>query len=137
VELAPATFAQVKQARGGRMVLIEDDVLDVVGQLRQIDRSLRVRFAEEGGYFVVYQQTDDGEQLVLTCQELDQRVVERVRLIGSSAYDLVADMEAADAKRESDHEASVKEQVGEIGERLFHAMRKDKGATDRAFIGGN
>lgn len=134
MELQPATFSQVKRGRNGRMVVVDADVLDVVGQLQQIDRSLRVRYAEEGGYFVVYQQTEDGEHLVLTSQELDQRIVARVMQIRHSSYDLAAELEKEDSRREADHEHTVREQVGEIGERLYHAMRKDKGRTDAAFF---
>lgn len=138
MELQPATLAQVRLAKGGRMVNVDADVGDVVRQLREIDRTLRVRYAEDGGYFVVYQLLDNGdEHLVLTAQELDARIVERIRKVNSSAYDFVAELEAGDRQREADHDHALREQVGEIGERLRFAMRRDKGLlTDRAFIGG-
>jgi hypothetical protein len=136
MELQPATFAQVQRARNGRMVVVEDDVLDVVRQLQQFDRNLRVRYAENTGHFVVYEQSEDGEKLVLTAQDLDQRVVERVLQISHSSYDYVQELEAGDRQREADREHQFKEQVGEIGERLHHAMAKDLGRTDRAFIPG-
>lgn len=138
MELQPATLAQVRAAKGGRLITVDADVGDVVRQLRDIDDTLRVRYAEDGGYFVVYQLLANGdEHLVLTAQRLDARIVDRIRKINSAAYDFVAELEAGDRQREADHDHKLREQIGEIGERLHFAMRKDSGLqTDRAFIGG-
>lgn len=135
MELSAATLAQVRRGKDGRMVIVDDDVSNVVRDLQAIDPSLRVRFSEAAGYFAVYQDLGDREHLVTTAQELDPRIVERVSELASKAYDYVAEVEQQDnaAERAKDHR--LHEQVGEIGERLAHAMRKDLGmTTHRAFI---
>jgi hypothetical protein len=136
MDLEPATFAQVRRARDGRVVLIEDDVLGVVADIQRIDPTLRVRYAEAGEYFVVYQLCDhDGdERLVTTSQTFDQRLVERIRQITHESYDLAGELAREDDRRDRERDHEFSEQVGEIGERLFHAMRKDKGRTDTAFV---
>jgi hypothetical protein len=87
-------------------------------------------------YFVVYQLCDqDGdERLVTTSQTFDQRLVERIRQITHESYDLAGELAREDDRRDRERDHEFSEQVGEIGERLFHAMRKDKGRTDTAFV---
>jgi hypothetical protein len=138
MELQPATLAQVQMGRGGRMVTVDADVGDVVRQLREIDPRLHVEYNFDGGYFVLYQLLENGdEHLVTTAQQLDARLVNRVREISSPDYDYVADLEAGDRQRERDHEHAINEQIGEIGERLFHAFKRDTGKhTDSAFFKG-
>jgi hypothetical protein len=128
MEIQPASLAQVRRARGGQFVAIEDDVANVARDLHALDPSLRLRFSEAGGYFVVYQDLGEGkENIVTTAQELDQRIVKRVEEVMQPSYDYAAELAAQDAKAEADAQERFNEQVGEIGERLFHAARRDKG----------
>lgn len=136
MELQPASMRQVRRQRDGRMVDIDADVGNVVAQLHELDSRLRVRFAETGGYFVVYEQLEDGkEHLVLTSQTLDARIVERVRQISSPSYDYAAELERQDAAADREADRRLHERVGPIAEEFMHAARRDRGLqTDRAFI---
>lgn len=125
MELQAATLAQMQRARGGRYVLIEEDVGSVVAQIQEIDATLRVRYSEAGGFFVVYQVTDDGEKLVTTAQELDGRLVQRLQEIAHPEYDYVAELEAKEDAADRARDERFSEQVGEIGERMAWAMRRD------------
>lgn len=124
-EIAPATLAQVVKGRGGNAVLIEDDVCDVAKRIKEINDSFRLRYNEQGEFFVVYQLTGDGEKLVTTAQECDARLVERVRHVASDSYDYGAEMEKADAENDRVKNSQFGEEVGEISERLAHAVRED------------
>jgi hypothetical protein len=136
VEIEPATLAQVRAGRDGRSVLIEEDVFDVARQLKAIDHSLRLRWSESGEHFVVYQllESEDVEKLVLTAKELSPGIVERVRQITHPSYDYVGEIDRMDKQAEKDKDDRFKEQTGEVGERLAHAVRKDLGATNKAFV---
>lgn len=135
MEITPASLSQVTRARDGRLVAVEDDAQNVVNDICAIDPSLRVRYAETSEAFIVYQQHLDGrETLVTTAQELDPRLVERVQKITHPSYDLKAEMERVDAQAEKDQDHAFEEKVGEAGERLAHAIRKDLQHKGKVFI---
>lgn len=126
--LSPATLAQVMRSRGGRMVEISADVQNVVAQLHEIDPDFRVRYSEEGEYFVVYHVRPDGEEyLVCTAQEFDQRIVHEIRRIAAHDYDYIEELERKEAEADRNVAHRHSEQVGEIGQRLGHALRRDRG----------
>lgn len=134
-----ATLAQVQRGRDGRMVEIEADVCNVAQDLRDIKPSLRLRWSEAGGYFVVYDSIElsDGsvvEHLVLTAQQLDQRIVKEVRKAAGPGYDLVAEMEADDRRIDRERAHAEAERLGNAAERLWHALRQDVGASDRMYV---
>lgn len=132
MEIEAASIDQLKRADNGRMVLIEADVGNVVADLQAIDGDLKVRYSEAGDYFVLYKETPlpDGsvqQDLVLTSQKLDQRIVKRFQQISHESYDFVKEMEKKDAQADRDKEHEFEEKVGAIGEKLAHSLRKDLG----------
>jgi hypothetical protein len=135
MEIQPATLAQVRQGRDGRRVLIEEDVLDVARRLQAIDPSLALHWNENGNYFVLTETDAAGtERMVLTAQELDDRLLARVQQIMHPSYDYAAELDRQDrqADRERDHRFA--EQTGEVGERLAHAVRKDIQAKNKIIV---
>jgi hypothetical protein len=137
MEIKPASLLQVQNAQDGRMIVIDDDVLGVAQQLKEIDENLRLRYSEAGDFFVIYQESEDGvhQHLVLTSQDLNPQVVERVRQISSAAYDYVTELDRRDAEVDRARDHQFREQTGDVAERLSFAIRKDLGLTDRAFVG--
>ena len=130
MELERASLAQFRKGRNGRSYVIEEDVLDIVGQIQDLDENLKVLWNEYGEHYVVVEDCRDGkERLVTTSLYLDQRLLARLREMVSPGYDLAAEMEAQDAAadREKDHE--FHERMGERGEQLAHALRKDLGSS--------
>jgi hypothetical protein len=136
MEIQPASIAQVRAGRGGRAILIEDDVLDIARRLQAIDESLRLRWNEQGEFFVIYQVLDDAEKLVLTAQELDERVLRRVREIAHPSYDYMAEVDRMDKQSRKDADHRFYEETGEVGERLAHAVRRDLQAQNKVFVSG-
>lgn len=133
MEITPASITQVFKGRGGRFITVDGDV---ARELQKFDRELRLRYSHGGDYFVVYridEKTGD-EELVLTAQECDLRIVNRLREITQPTYDFAAELDRIDAARTKQIDYEKAQEVGEIGERLAHAIRKDIGATNRAFI---
>jgi hypothetical protein len=133
---------QIIKGRDGRLIQIEADVGNVAADLREIDPGLRLRYSELGEYFVVYHFTDLGngetkEQLVLTAQECDARIVHRVKEIDAqsrSGYDFTAELERVDREREKRIAERFRERIGEASQRLRHAIRKDLGIKTTAHV---
>lgn len=131
----PASITQVRKSRDGHMVAIEQDLLDVISRIREIDPRLSVKWSVDGEYFAIYEDVNGKDELVFTTNELDQRVVERLQFLASVDYDYVKEIDRADKDAEKAQEHEFSEKVGERGERLAHALRKDLQYQGKAFIG--
>lgn len=128
MELDAATIDQIRRSKDGGMVTIENDVGNIVAQIKAINDSLRVRWSEAGEYFVVYHVYPSGkEELLTTAQELDGRLVKRIQKVTSGDYNYLEELDKLEAAKEAESDAKFKEQIGEYGERLGHALRKDLG----------
>jgi hypothetical protein len=135
MELQHATLTQVRAGRDGRRVLVEDDVLGIVRELKEIDPNLTVHWNEYGEFYAIGEMLPDGtESLVTTVPELDARLPEHMRMLQSSGYNYVKEMERQDREAEKAKEHRFSEQVGERGERLAHALRKDLQYGGKAFV---
>lgn len=131
--IEPASLAQVRTGRNGRRILIEEDVLDVARQLRELDESLRVYWNEAGEYFVIVEVLPNGdESLVTTAQELTPALVGHMRQIAKENFAEELERMDRQADRERDH--AFAESVGEHGERAAHALRKDLLFGGRIFV---
>lgn len=139
MRLEPASFAQVRYARDGRRVNIDADVGEVATRLREIDPKLGLQWNEKGDFYMVveYVEKPEGEEerLIFTAQECDQRIVKRMEEIANPSYDFMAEVEAMDRQADRDKDHRFHEQTGEAAERMAHALRKDLGATNKAFVG--
>lgn len=138
-EIQPASMAQIIKGKNGHYIEVDDDVGNVVRDLQEIDNRLRVRYSEAGDYFVVYMREDDMEPgdgyLVTTAEQLDARLVNRIRRISHESYDFSKEVQAIDRQADKEREHAYSEHLGEIAERLAHALRKDRGFDQwRAYI---
>jgi hypothetical protein len=128
IEIEPGSVAQVKRALSGRLVFVPDDVCNVVRDLQRIDRRFRVQAAEDLSLYIVFLEESDGsQQLVTNARHLDQRLVKRIQEIADERYDFVAELDRVEAAADRAFEARQREQIGDLGERLAHALRKDLG----------
>ena len=138
MEIQPASLAQVVTGRGGRLIPITEDVANIARRIKEIDDSLSLQFNERGEFFVVVQtvETPDGpeEKRVLTAQQLDERLIHRLKHITHQSYDFVAEMDRIDAQARKDEEHRFHEKAGEAGEVAAHALRKDLGLKGKAFV---
>jgi len=135
VEIQPASIAQVRLGKTGGTITVEDDVGDVARQIKDLDPSLSLHWSPEGEHFIVVEACQDGKnRVMLTTNELDSRVVERLRYISSPDYDYVKDMDRLDdaAKREADHKFHL--ETGEAAEHMAHALRKDLQYGGKIFL---
>lgn len=128
-DIEPASLDQLKRGANGRMTLIEADVGDNVRQIKEVNKNLFVRYSDAGGYFVVFYRhpVTLKERLVTTAKELDGRLVNRIRRLNSDSYDYIAELEKLDSAAEQAKLDAEKERIGDLAERLAHALRKDLG----------
>jgi hypothetical protein len=130
-----ASMTQVHKSKDGHMVAIDQDLLEIIRQVKELDPNLSIRWSVEGEYFGVYERNKMGkDELVFTTTELDQRVVERLRFISSKHYSYVEEIDKLDREFERDKDHKFAEEVGERGEHLAHALRKDLQAKNKIIL---
>jgi hypothetical protein len=137
MEIRAASFAQVERGRDGRLVTVDDDVLGIAQDLKKIDDKLHLRWSEAGEYFVIYEVSEDGnEHLVLTSQDLNPAVLDRVRQVSHSSYNYAEELDRLDAQVDRDFAYGQRQRFGEISELLSFAVRKDLGVQSRVYLNG-
>jgi hypothetical protein len=141
IDIDPVSVAQARRSRTGRMVAIDDDVVNVARDLRDIDPRFRLFYNEDEHVFVVELHEEGVEHLVGVYRELDQRIVARARRFTRPDFDLVAEIEDSEAAAAAAEDARRAEQLGDASQRLHHALRTDLGRHEfgqtlksRAFI---
>lgn len=150
MEIRPASFDQIRIASDGSMVTITADVGGVAADLRRLDPCLRLRHSERTGVYVVYRLHRNGEpcrdddperteDLVLTAQECDQRIVKRLEYIdpyGRGGYDFAREVERVSRGAKEQERVSFRERVSEAAELAAHELRKADGSRyrGRAFV---
>jgi hypothetical protein len=132
--ILPASAAQWRRSSPVTRVPVTDDVHGVVRDLQGIDRCLQVEYDTAEAFYVVLRKDGPQEDLVLTAQQLDPRVVRRVREIDRPEYDFTAEVDQMDDDAEKQRQADFREEMGGKHEKLAHAIRKDTGDTSRVFV---
>lgn len=131
IDIAPASLDQVLRGRGGKLLIIENDVNNVAKDIHAIHENLFLRYNVEGSYFVVLQNMGEGfrPHVVTTAQECDQRLVRKVQGIVqghvNGTYDYGAEIERHHDERDRINNAQFQENVGEVSEKLAWAIRED------------
>jgi hypothetical protein len=147
VDVRPGTMSQVHKAlHSGRMVAVDHGPHDVATRLREISDELHLHYDPYEAVWIVMQarHMPDGsvkEHLVTTALECDGRLVERVRQITDSSYNLADELDAAEAKADRAHEQRQSEAFGDASEKLAFALQQDLGrheigrtAKSRAYV---
>ena len=124
---------QFYDAREG-LVELEDDVLSVVRQIRELyGHSIRVCHEPTTGEFVLSERCEDGEErLIFTTPVLDARVIDRLLRADKTLRGYVDPYDQQE--REYDELLATRDQqaldrLGDAGERLAWAMEEDGKGT--------
>jgi hypothetical protein len=134
IDIQPASIPQVRAATSGRLVEVEGDV---ARDLQQLDPGLRLRYSPDEDISIVWMVEDGEEQLVATQKgKPDHRLVKKLVEVASETYDFGAELDKREREHTRQREHEFSEQVGDAGERLAHAFRKDLGVQSRVFLGG-
>jgi NADPH:quinone reductase-like Zn-dependent oxidoreductase len=130
MKIQPASIDQVLQTREGEWLVVHADTGSVALQIEEIARArgahLELHRSEHNGIYKVVQFLGDEEQLVTTALEADQRLVDKVREVTSPHYDIGAELDKLEAEKDRSFEHQQAEKIGDIGERLAHALRVDR-----------
>ena len=137
-ELARPGLSYV-DAQSGRIVEIQGDVLDVKTQIRERWPNINVYWDNQEKQWIFTQICEDGtERLFMKRKELDSRCVEAVAAADPSSRTYEDPIDAIDkhnAEVERDRDRRFENQMGDVGERFLHALRKD-GVMDHPDIYG-
>lgn len=135
MQIPNASLIQVKTGRDGRQYTIEQDTLDIVKRIKEIDPRLSVSYNEFGGYFVISELCLDGtERLVTTITELDGRILDHLRKIGSDSWDIGKELERAEDEAHAAQQYAFSEEMGDKSEQLAHALRKDLNVQNKIIV---
>jgi hypothetical protein len=113
----------------GRLVTLENDVLSVVSQVRELtDGRVSVQLDPETGWYHLIEHCEDTtDRLVFSVEALDGRVIRRLQRADSQSnlhedpYDAVErEQDELHARREE----QARDRIREAGERLQVALRK-------------
>ena len=116
-------------ARDG-WVTLDDDVLSIVRQVRDLfGQRITVEMNPQNGDYVFVEHCEDGvDRLIFTTQELDGRCVERLLRSDSQGRAYQDPYDAAE-RAQDDQQRAIDEYyrgyIGEAGEHLAHAMKRD------------
>lgn len=129
------------------MVVVEDDVQNIVRDIKAIDDRLKVYWNAQGQEFDIIEHCLDGvERLVFSTKSLDQRVVHRLRgadhwhgrtdanHVLSDEEDVVARVDAHNEQMEEELNQHLRDQVAYAGEAIAWAMDI---CRDRSSVGGS
>lgn len=145
MKIQPASIDQVRVAADGRLVTVTADAGGVAENLRRLDPCLRLRYSETADCWIVYRVHRNGEscgdddpdrteELVLTAQECDHRIIDRLEYIdseGRGGYDYAKALEDGRRDRERRDRERFHEQIGQTAEQAAHALRRDLGERYR------
>ena len=127
------------------LVPVESDVFHVVDRLKRIDPGLKLSFHKAKEVFVLRWEglNDKGElvnDFVGAYTELDPRLVHLIERLAArenrNRYDLNAELEKLEAEKDREFQHEQDERLGPAAEQLAHALRKDLGVKNRAFMSG-
>jgi len=129
------------------VVEVDDDVLGVVADLKQISDRLHVYWNDQSEWFDIVESCLDGtDRLVTTVPALDARVVEKIkaadhwhgndrpRVILGDDEDFVAQVDSHNEEMERLRSEATADQIGDAGERLAWALDICK---DQSSAGGS
>jgi hypothetical protein len=147
IDLEPPR-AQVKAGRLAltdrmELVPVEADVFGVAERLKRIDPGLKLSFNKKEEVFVLEwhglnDKAELVEEFVGAYTELDGRLVNLVERLAArenrNRYELAKELDRLDAERDREHAHEQYEKVGPIAEGLAHALRKDLGIKNRAYM---
>lgn len=147
VEITPGTISQVQRAlHSGKMVAVDHGPHDVATRLQEINDELHLHYDPYEDLWIVMQARHmaDGsvkEHLVTTARECDGRLVQRVRQITDSSYNVADELDRLEAQADRAHHNRQAEAFGDASEKLAFALQQDLGrheigktAKSRAFV---
>lgn len=139
-DIKPVNYEQVIQA-GDDYYIIDAATSQIVKEINEVDSRLHVKYNTTHNFFVLFAKEEERgqliEYLVKTFTELDPRIVHRVKEISDPSYDFIKEEEELEKQADKDKLHAVQEDIGERAERLAHALRKDLGIKNRAFMSSN
>lgn len=119
-------------ANRDRLITVDDDVLGAKGEIERRWPSLEVYFDtwDEVWCIVAHDSKDGTDYLAINppTKYLDERIIRRLEKADNwspIAEDPLTSLDKFNAQHERDQERQFEDKIGDAGERLLHALRKD------------
>jgi len=114
----------------GGLVTLEDDVLSIVSQVREIygDRIYIEMDPRHGTYHFVENCADGAQRLIFSTAVLDPRALDRLRRADSHWHGYEDPYDAAERAQDEAHalaDAKFGEMIQEVGEEMAFALRRE------------
>ena len=111
------------------LVTLEDDVLSIVRQVRELygDR-VYILLDEHSGFYHFVEHDGQTERLIFTTETLDARSLERLQRADSHSRGYVDSYDEVEREQDALHEEqerSLRERIREPLERFVHTLRQD------------
>jgi hypothetical protein len=119
----------------GRVIEVEDDVQNIVREIREVSDRLHVFYNDQKDEFDVVESCLDGtDRLVFTTKQLTKKAVDRVRLadhwrgqerpthVLRDDEDFASEMDKANDALEAAKDEAFREKIRDAGERLHWAL---------------
>jgi hypothetical protein len=132
---------------GNRMVELEDDVLNVVRDVREIDPRIHIFYNEQtDGYDLVEDCLDGVQRLVFSVEELDARVPLRLRMADQwrgradpehvlpPGEDFLDDMDRYNEALKREQDEQNRDKIRDAGERLAWALQEDRRGVQASIL---
>jgi hypothetical protein len=116
-------------ANRGRVVSIESDVLEIGRRIEERWPELEAFWDKDQMEYIVIEHCKDGvDRFVCARPYLDERLIQDLEAADThkrGQEDPVATVDALNAAIEARHDREFSELIGDVGERLAHALHKD------------
>lgn len=113
--------------------LIEHDVLNVIQRLMEYDDNIKVQYLEHAAFMgdapwrVIERCTDGEYRVIFYTWQMDERVLDRIRLADCHAVDVLSSMEANNTSLRRREGRRFQERMGEAKDITEHILKSPKG----------
>jgi len=113
--------------------VVEHDVLNVIQQIMDYDSALKVQYLERAGkmgdapWRVVERCKDNEYRVLFYAWQMDERVLERIRLSDCHAVDVLSSLDSHNASLRQREGRRFQERMGEAADITQHILKSPKG----------
>lgn len=117
----------------GQGMTVEQDVLNIVTKIRQYDPNLTVQYLDpdraeitDAPYMLMEECPDGLRRPVMEIWELDERVLEKIYAADTQRFDVLGDLDEANALASLNQKRRYKEQVAAVSEMVQGILKSPK-----------
>lgn len=129
----PEPVVQQRLIQLAEGVVVEEDTLHIAEKIKAYDPNLRVQFVEpsraefgDAPWRVVERCPDGFDRVALYAWELDERVLDRIRMADTNQVDVLAALNASNNRARDDEQRRYREDVAAVNEMVQGVLASPK-----------